>query len=100
MITWREMSTGCIVEEPGNAKNYKTGDWRSLKPAYNKDRCIKCGVCYMFCPDAAVKLEEDGYIKINDFYCKGCGICSKECPVGAFKMVPLSEDDKWESDKE
>lgn len=92
--TWKDIEKGFIVENPGCAKEYRTGDWRSMKPIYNKDRCVQCGVCYTFCPDAAVNIKDDGFIEINEFYCKGCGICSKECVTGAFTMVPMGEDKK------
>lgn len=92
--TCRDIEVGFVVQGGGGAKSYRTGDWRSQKPCYDKDRCIKCGVCYAFCPDAAIRVQEDGYIDVNDFYCKGCGICSRECITGAFKMVPLDDSDK------
>jgi pyruvate ferredoxin oxidoreductase delta subunit len=92
--TAKEIEVGFIVDKPGGAKGYRTGDWRSMKPSYDKERCIKCGVCYMFCPDAAIGFDSEGFIQIDEFYCKGCGICSKECVTGAFKMVPLGSEDK------
>ncbi len=92
LITVKDVTIGFIVDTPGGAKAYRTGDWRSMKPVYDKDRCVKCGVCYLFCPDAAIRIKEDGYVEVNEFYCKGCGICAKECWTGAFEMKPLSED--------
>jgi len=92
--TWKDIETGFVVK-PGGARNYRTGDWRSQKPAYNSDRCVKCGVCYVFCPDAAINIRPDGYVEVNEFYCKGCGICARECVTGAFKMVPLAADKEW-----
>lgn len=89
--TVKDIEVGFVVETPGGARAYRTGDWRSQKPQYDKTRCVKCGVCYLFCPDAAVKICEDGYIKVDEFYCKGCGICARECWTGSFTMVPLSE---------
>lgn len=87
--TWKDIETGFIVGTPGGARSYRTGDWRSQWPKYDKDRCIKCGVCYVFCPDAAIKICADGYVEFSDFYCKGCGICARECPVGAIEMKPI-----------
>lgn len=92
--TWKDIETGFVVK-PGGARNYCTGDWRSQKPSYNRDRCVKCGVCYLFCPDAAVKICADGFVDVDEFYCKGCGICARECWTGAFKMVPLSGEKEW-----
>ena len=92
--TVKDIEVGFVVP-PGGARNYRTGDWRSQKPSYNCDRCVKCGVCYVFCPDAAIKIRADGYVEVDEFYCKGCGICARECWTGAFKMVPLAADKEW-----
>ena len=92
--TWKDIEVGFVVT-PGGARSYRTGDWRSQKPAYNCDRCVKCGVCYVFCPDAAIKIRPDGYVEVDEFYCKGCGICARECVTGAFKMVALAADKEW-----
>lgn len=84
--TWQDIETGFIVK-PGGAKRYRTGDWRSQWPDYIRERCIRCGVCYVFCPDMAISILKDGYVEFSDYYCKGCGICARECPTGAIKMV-------------
>jgi pyruvate ferredoxin oxidoreductase delta subunit len=90
-ITWKELKVGCVIDEPGNAASYRTGDWRSQRPVYNKDRCIRCGTCYIFCPDMAIKILTDGYIEHDLYYCKGCGICAEECPTEAIAMVDEEE---------
>ena len=85
-ITWKELEIGCIVTEPGSASQYKTGDWKSQRPVWDKKRCIKCGICYLFCPEPCIGQDAEGYFESNIFYCKGCGICSKECPTKAIHM--------------
>ncbi|OPY64786.1 MAG: Pyruvate synthase subunit PorD [Syntrophorhabdaceae bacterium PtaU1.Bin034] len=84
---WHELNIGCVVDEPGSAREYLTGDWRTLRPVWDESKCIKCGVCWMFCPDAAVIQKENGYFVADYNYCKGCGICSKECWPGAIAMT-------------
>lgn len=84
---WQELNVGCVIEEVGNASEYKTGDWRSQKPVVNDEKCIKCGLCWLFCPDAAIEQTEEGRYRPNLDYCKGCGICATECKPGAIKMV-------------
>ncbi|HEY91608.1 MAG TPA: 4Fe-4S binding protein [Dehalococcoidia bacterium] len=90
-ITWKDIEIGAIVTNPGNTVEYKTGDWRSQAPTYTYSRCIKCGMCQMFCPEGCIEQNEEGYFVANLFWCKGCGICSRECPTGVITMVEESE---------
>lgn len=56
-------------------------------------RCFHCGVCnlcdncYLFCPDVAIRKDDQSGQNIIDYdYCKGCGICAAECPRHAIVM--------------
>lgn len=89
--SWKELEVGFVVTTPGSASSYRTGDWRSERPIMHKERCVKCGSCYIYCPDSAVYLTEGGDFEIDLFYCKGCGICENECPRGAISMVEEAE---------
>ena len=84
---WQEMSFGNILTYTGGAKEYRTGDWRADRPVTDKSKCIKCGMCWLLCPDAAITQNEDGTFEANLFYCKGCGICVRVCPKNAITMV-------------
>jgi pyruvate ferredoxin oxidoreductase delta subunit len=84
---WQELEVGFVVLEPGSAQDYKTGDWKSNHPVWDEKICIKCGLCYTYCPDMAVCQKTTGYFEGDMNYCKGCGICAHECPTGAIKMV-------------
>jgi pyruvate ferredoxin oxidoreductase delta subunit len=64
----------------------KTGSWRVFKPVFNKDKCVKCLRCWIFCPEGAVKKNKDGSVSIDMDYCKGCGICANVCNVKAIIM--------------
>jgi|AntAceMinimDraft_9_1070365.scaffolds.fasta_scaffold01415_2 pyruvate ferredoxin oxidoreductase delta subunit len=86
-MTKPKISVGAVIEEPGSTIKNKTGGWRSFRPVIDQTKCIKCGTCWKFCPDNAVRKNEKGEFEINYDYCKGCGICAKECPVKAIKMV-------------
>lgn len=63
-----------------------TGDWRTKRPILNQDKCIKCGLCFLYCPVNSIKKEREGFAICYD-YCKGCGICSYECPQNAINMI-------------
>ena len=64
-LTSRDVEIGAIATEPGSANLYKTGDWRSMRPVVNKDHCIRCGVCFIFCPDMAVAKTDEGYFEAD-----------------------------------
>ena len=75
-------SIGGAVLIPGSTRNNKTGSWRTFKPSLDKDKCVDCDNCILFCPEGAINKDHN----IDYDYCKGCGICSVECSVQAIKM--------------
>jgi pyruvate ferredoxin oxidoreductase delta subunit len=85
--TWQEVNPGCAVFRPGSAAEYHTGSWRAKVPIWENEKCIKCGLCYIYCPEGCVTETADGFFEANLDYCKGCGICAHECWPGAIKMV-------------
>jgi pyruvate ferredoxin oxidoreductase gamma subunit len=87
LLKWQELLPGCVVTEAGNAKQYRTGDWKSQHPVWSHEKCIKCGICYLFCPEGCIGQNEDGYFEANLYYCKGCGICARECWTEAIAML-------------
>jgi pyruvate ferredoxin oxidoreductase delta subunit len=87
IVSWRELELGCAIVKPGSSGELKTGDWRSQRPVTDYTKCIKCGMCYIFCPDMVYSENEEGFFQANLFYCKGCGICARECPSDAITMV-------------
>ena len=86
-LTWKDLEVGNIVIEPGSARQYRTGDWRSERPIVDKNKCVKCGLCFIFCPEGCIEQDAEGYFTANLFYCKGCGICARECWPKAIAMV-------------
>lgn len=88
---WKKLPIGGLLLEPGSALKYKTGDWRSARPVIDKEKCISCLLCWIYCPDAAIYREEEKVV-VNYDYCKGCGICAEECPVKAIEMVEEGEE--------
>ena len=90
-LTWRDLEVGNIVTEAGNASFRRTGDWRSERPIMDKEKCNKCGLCWLYCPDASMELLKDGYYEPDLYYCKGCGICAKVCSREAITMIEEEE---------
>jgi len=81
-----KFTLGAVIREPGSTVKNKTGGWRAMKPVIDQKKCVKCGTCWMYCPEGAIKRDSEGNFVIDYDYCKGCGICANECPVKAIKM--------------
>ena len=90
-ITWKDVGIGAIVTEPGNASQYQTGAWRSQRPTYEFSKCIKCGLCALFCPEGCINQNDEGNFEADLYYCKGCGICARECWPRVITMVEEEE---------
>ena len=86
LLAWQDLELGATICEPGSAAKLKTGDWRSMAPSLDEEKCIKCGICLMVCPEFCISEREDGFFRPDYDYCKGCGICANECPKDAITM--------------
>ncbi|MGI6037361.1 MAG: 4Fe-4S binding protein [Limnochordia bacterium] len=92
---WREIKElGGTIQGGANAPRFETGDWRTLKPIHLPERCIHCLLCWVYCPDMAVIVEDGRMVGFDYKHCKGCGICAKECPsrANAIDMIPEDAD--------
>ncbi len=80
----KEMPT--MVISIGSQTFNKTGAWRNIKPVIELEKCIKCGICWKFCPEPSIDIVDEWPVVDYD-YCKGCGICAEECPAKCIVMV-------------
>ncbi len=56
-------------------------------PVFSPERCNRCGICWMYCPDVAIRFEGGhGKPTVDLGLCKGCGICAVECPRKAVSL--------------
>jgi pyruvate ferredoxin oxidoreductase delta subunit len=79
------LNLGCTAK-PGTSRENKTGSWRVFKPEFDNEKCTKCGMCMIVCPEGCISLDEDEYPVPDYDYCKGCGLCAEECPAEAIEM--------------
>ncbi len=85
---WKDIPKGGKITQAGNSREYKTGDWKTFKPVVDRDECIDCLFCWIYCPDMAIETKDGGSLgKVDLDYCKGCGICAEVCPKKCIKMV-------------
>ena len=60
-----ELTIGGNIYTAGNAKEFKTGDWRSTTPVFIEEKCKQCGLCFPVCPDDAIPVNKE--CKREDF---------------------------------
>jgi pyruvate ferredoxin oxidoreductase delta subunit len=83
---WKEIPLGGACWK--SSTEYKTGDWRSYKPIWNAEKCVRCMLCHIYCPEGAIKHDTETAKMVFDYdFCKGCGICANECLAEAIEMV-------------
>jgi len=90
-LTWKEIKTGGTIQEGGTSLQVNTGDWRTMIPAYIKENCKQCLLCFPVCGDSAIPIEDGKRLDFDFKHCKGCGICFKVCPFGA---ITFEKEDK------
>ena len=77
---------------PTDAPRPRTGGWRTgERPEVDVSKCVNCLLCWLYCPDSAIRLDGTTFAGFDHDYCKGCELCAVVCPVGAIEMVPDEE---------
>lgn len=70
----------------GNIVERQTGRWRTFRPVIDYEKCNHCWICFVWCPDGVISLDNDDAPHIDYDHCKGCLICYEECPVKAITV--------------
>ncbi len=81
-----KLTIGAVILEPGSSVRTETGGWRTFRPVLDPIKCNGCGLCWLYCPEAATTKGKPP--RVDYRYCKGCGICAVQCPQHAITMVP------------
>jgi pyruvate ferredoxin oxidoreductase delta subunit len=109
-VGWDEVTTGTILNSfdgdiantafirpedrayaGTNSKNKLVSDWRIIKPVYNRDICIDCQNCWVWCPDTSIISRDKQMLGIDYDHCKGCGVCVEVCPTNPKSLLMFSE---------
>ena len=93
---WKTMRQGVVIDGVGGHNKYGDSDggyvpgrndvfrkWstRTMRPVIHFDKCTKCTLCWVACPDTCFDVTPDGYYDANMDACCGCGVCEAICPV-------------------
>ena len=89
----------CSAFTPQRDRNYSennshvasVADWRLIKPVYNKDYCIDCQFCWIYCPDISIISRDKKMLGIDMDHCKGCGVCVEVCPTNPKSLLMFGE---------
>ncbi len=92
-----EMKPGTATDA-GSSAQVHTGSWRTYAPLTDFEKCTNCMICWAYCPDSSIAVEDAQKIGTDYQYCKGCGICAEECPVDCIEMK--LDSDVTESERE
>lgn len=77
---------GKLISLPSPGASGYTRTWRLFVPVLKAERCVKCGICWLYCPEEVISWAPKQVPSIDYSYCKGCGICSNVCPTRAIEM--------------
>ncbi len=99
MPKWHEMREGVAIPSirPGQAMKdaqngavggfrpernptFKKFTTRTMRPVVDFDKCIKCTLCWLQCPDSCFDVTPEGFYDANMEACCGCGVCEAVCP--------------------
>jgi len=83
----RDLPTSPMARPAKASIGAPTGGWRTFRPVLNEEKCEKCMLCWLYCPDGVISVGGDGYPLFDYEYCKGCGICAYECRSKAIELV-------------
>lgn len=83
---YEDLTEALMIFDGGNSKAFMTGEWRTVTPVIDFDKCKQCLLCAPVCPDSSIPVKDGKRLDFDYDHCKGCGICSKACPFGAITM--------------
>jgi pyruvate ferredoxin oxidoreductase delta subunit len=86
-----EGGKGYVPERNPYFKKFTT---RTMRPVIDFDKCVKCTLCWIQCPDSCFDVTPEGLYDANMESCCGCGVCEAVCP--AKDCVTMVREDAFE----
>ncbi len=116
LVGWDEVSQGTIltsfegdatdiankaaeerVYSDFNSYTASVASWRVIKPVFNRDICIDCQNCWVWCPDSSILSRDKQMLGIDYDHCKGCQVCSEVCPTNPKSLIMFNEHEELET---
>jgi pyruvate ferredoxin oxidoreductase delta subunit len=67
--------------QPERNPYFKKYTTRTMRPVVDFDKCVKCTLCWLQCPDSCFDVTPEHLYDANMEACCGCGVCEAVCPV-------------------
>jgi pyruvate ferredoxin oxidoreductase delta subunit len=67
--------------QPERNPYFKKYTTRTMRPVVDFDKCVKCTLCWLQCPDSCFDVTPERLYDANMEACCGCGVCEAVCPV-------------------
>jgi pyruvate ferredoxin oxidoreductase delta subunit len=67
--------------QPERNPYFKKFTTRTMRPVVDFDKCVKCTLCWLQCPDSCFDVTPERLYDANMEACCGCGVCEAVCPV-------------------
>ena len=80
-----------------NSYTATVASWRVIKPVYNRDICIDCQNCWVWCPDTSIISRDKQMLGIDYDHCKGCGVCVEVCPTNPKSLLMFAEAEETDA---
>jgi pyruvate ferredoxin oxidoreductase delta subunit len=80
--------------KPERNPYFKKFTTRTMRPVIDFDKCVKCTLCWLQCPDSCFDVMPDGLYDANMESCCGCGVCEAVCP--AKDCITMVREDAFE----
>lgn len=88
---------------PGGTTKFEKRKISEDIPVWDKEKCIKCGMCTLVCPHAVIRPFElpngEFIISVSGADCTGCGLCINTCPKDALSFGKYDEEKQKEANK-
>ena len=80
LLKWHEMRQGVVIDgvgghegfrggeggyEPGRNPYFKKWSTRTMRPVVSFEKCTKCTLCWVACPDTCFDVTPDGFFDAN-----------------------------------
>ena len=77
---------------PAGNTPLNVGSYTRIKPKIDVSQCSGCRLCFVFCPDGAITMQDDKDPVVDFNLCKACGICVNECPKKIIEMTTVESN--------